>query len=166
MTGASYVLLLVFGVPALPLPLWIPACAGMTSWGVCRNDERRRRPCTAPLPWVPAFAGKTMGGVRGSWGRGGTPTTSLHLWVPVCAGMTGGGCAERQVLLVSEGGSRSSGTGGSRTAPTTGCGGRVAPFDRLRANGGYSPSSAGSEVMSVNVWTFADSAEVVSEAAA
>ena len=69
-------------------------------WGVRRGTETPR---AAPLR-VPAFAGMTLVGESGK---------------------DDGGCGGRRGLLVAVGrGSRCGGTGGSRTAPTTGSGGR------------------------------------------
>ena len=70
-----------------PVPLWIPAFAGMTRWGVCRNDAWGRAEC----------AGNTRGGRRyDAWGRvgrtgdGDGPAPRTWPWVPAFAGTTVG----------------------------------------------------------------------------
>ena len=109
-------------------------------------------PRAAPRPWVPAFARTTMAGVwagEGCWWRGapfdrlrvngggrracggesgtrrglvvGVPCPA-HLWIPAFAGTTVGvGGLARAAGRGRR--SRSGGTGDSRIAPTTGCGG-------------------------------------------
>ena len=69
------------GAPPSPLPLWIPACAGMTV-GVGGNDRRGRsalRQAQGERKGVTPILAFPLGGGREKRG-----------WIPACAGMTVG----------------------------------------------------------------------------